>query len=463
MPAVMNASPRSRLVVLGLDGLPFSTAVRLCRSGHLPNLADLALSSLAHPIHAELPELSPVSWTSFFTAAGPEEHGIFGFTSLDPGSYALRFADSTQVQCPTIFQRLGECGLSSRVVNLPNTYPAAPIKGMLVAGFVAPDLSKAVHPPFLAHQLRSRGYILEADTERGGHDPEQLLASLEATLRGRKAALEMLWPDLAWDLFVFVLTETDRLGHFLFPALEDPRHPWHGPCLLFLKQWDSLIGEVLERFAALPEPKRLIVLADHGFTSLTMEVDLNAWLRQQGLLTQGQPPENEWDCRHIGPRTQAFALDPGRIYLHTSVFARGGLSAAQAAALRTRLRDSLLALTWRGMPVMQAIFNGRELYAGAASPPAPDLVCVPCPGFSLRAKFDASAIFSKAHRQGCHTADDAFFYDSAGTRPQRVRDVGREVLRHFHADGQTPRIYAGTHRHNNVDLRIPCPTRTPPQ
>jgi predicted AlkP superfamily phosphohydrolase/phosphomutase len=431
----MNASSRSRLLVLGLDGLPLSLARRLCREGRLPNLASLALSPQARAIQAELPELSPVNWTSFFTAVGPEEHGIFGFTSLNPHSYVLGFADADQVRARTIFDRLGEQGLSSRVVNLPNMYPARPIKGMLVAGFVAPELSLAVHPPFLAHQLRGRGYVLEADTNRGGHDPEYLLASLNATLRGRRAALDLLWPDLAWDLFVFVLTETDRLFHFLFPALEDERHPRHEACLLFLKEWDSLIGEVLERYADLPEPKRLIVLADHGFTSLTVEVDLNVWLRQQGLLNLGHAPENEWDCRHITPQTRAFALDPGRIYLHTPIFARGRLTAAAAATLGQELRRELQALTWRGMPVMQAVLYGKELYPGAALPLAPDLVCVPNPGFSLRAKFDSVEFFGKAHREGCHTADNAFFYDSAGSTPLRVRDVGREVLRHFQADG----------------------------
>lgn len=433
----MIASPsRPRLVVLGLDGLPFSTATRLCLEGHLPRLAGLALSPQASPIQAELPELSPVNWTSFFTATGPEEHGIFGFTSLDPQSYALHFADSTQVRARTIFDRLGQRGLASRIVNLPNTYPAQPLKGMLVAGFVAPELSRAVYPPFLANQLHSRGYILEADTNRGGHDPQYLLESLKGTLRGRRAALELLWPDLAWDLFVLVLTETDRLGHFLFPALEQNSHPWREPCLDFLKKWDALIGEVLERFADLPGPKRLIVLADHGFTSLTMEVDLNAWLRQQGLLILKYAPENEWDCRHISPKTQAFALDPGRIYLHTSKFARGRLSDTRAFTLREEVRAALLALTWQGAPVMQTVFSGQELYPSAAGPLVPDLVCVPQPGFSLRAKFDQAEIFGKAHRQGCHTANDAFFYDSAGAKPKRVRDVGREVLRHFLADAR---------------------------
>lgn len=448
---------RSRLVVLGLDGLPYSTACRLCRAGHLPNLARIAVTPQARPIQAELPELSPVNWTSFFTASGPEEHGIFGFTRLDPQSYAIRFADFSQVRARTLFDRLGDHGLTSRVLNLPNTYPARPIKGMLVSGFVAHDLDRAVFPPFLAHPLRSAGYVLEADTTRSGQDPGYLLAELDRALRGRRAALNLLWPDLAWDLFVFVLTETDRLGHFLFPALEDPGHPWHGPSLDFLRRWDELVGDVLERFAALPDPKRLLVLADHGFTTLEMEVDLNAWLRDQGLLVVDGLPGHELDAGIISAQSRAFALDPGRIYLHTSRFGRGWVASDEAAGLTERIRTGLTRLKWQGRPVIRDVLPWRDLYpeqtlertpgvaardASPSDPAVPDLVCVPHRGFSLRAKFDQANVFGKEDRQGCHTPDDAFFYDSEPpgnqtgnhSGPKRVRDVGRLVLEHFGVD-----------------------------
>ncbi|WP_045218821.1 alkaline phosphatase family protein [Desulfonatronum thioautotrophicum] len=443
-----DATARPRLVVLGLDGLPYSTACRLCRAGHLPNLARIALTPLARPIQAELPELSPVNWTSFFTAAGPEEHGIFGFTRLDPRSYSVHVADFTQVRGRTLFDRLGDHGLTSRVVNLPNTYPARPLKGMLVAGFVAQDLARATFPPFLAHQLRSAGYTLETDTTQGGANLGYLLNMLDHTLHGRGAALNLLWPDLAWDLFVFVLTETDRLGHFLFPALEQADHPWHGPSMNFLRRWDDLVGDILERYDRLPEPKRLLVLADHGFTSLDMEMDLNAWLREQGLFYVDTAPRNELDGQAISAKSRAFALDPGRIYLHTPRFARGTIPPGEAAELARRIKAELLRLQWQGRPVIREVLSWQEAYPkGAALPhpmnripadPAmPDLLCIPHRGFSLRAKFDQPTTFSKADRLGCHTPDDAFFYDSqppqATPGPVRVRDVGRAVLEHFNA------------------------------
>ena len=428
----MTNENKPRCLVLGLDGLPFSLARELCREGKLPNLANLALAEQAKAINAELPELSPVNWTSFFTASGPEIHGIFGFTALNPKDYTLHCADFTWVQTPTIFDRLGEKGLISKIVNLPNTYPARPLKGMLISGFVAPDLKNAVYPPFLLGPLQGAGYILEADTHRGAQDWEFLLQELRTTLASRRKALDLFWPDLAWDLFVFVLTETDRLGHFLFPALQNPGHAMHTACLDFLQEWDQLIGEVLERYEALPEPKRLLVLADHGFTSLKTEVDLNAWLRQMGFLQIQGEAENEWASQIISPSSRAFALDPGRIYIHDQQrFARGQVGANQVNSIGQEIKSELLKINYQGHPVINRVWTREELYPGTYHPMAPDLICEPYPGFDLKGKFDRKEIFGFYGRQGCHTSTDAFFYDSLGKDPLTVRGVGQEVLDFF--------------------------------
>lgn len=422
---------RSRLVVLGLDGLPLHLARTL--APELPNLARLATAPGASALRAEVPELSPVNWTSFFTGEGPEVHGVYGFTRLNPTAMRLELASADWVRCPTIFDRLGAAGLTSKVVNLPNTYPARPLRGMLVAGFVAPEISRAVFPPMLASLLP--GYRLEADTRRGSDDPDYLLSELAATLESRHRALNLLWPDLAWDCFVFVLTETDRLFHFFYPAVEDQSHPLHAGMLGLLRRWDALIGEVLARYEALPGPKRLLALADHGFTSLRTEVDLNAWLRSTGrLVTRGRPAD-EWDAGILAPSATAFALDPGRIYVHDrGRFPRGCVAPQDMPAHVEELAEGLRALTFQGEPVMQEVLPAQEAYpetAAPRAPGAPDLVCVPRPGFDCKAKWDRFEVFSHYGRFGTHTREGAFFFDSAGAMPRRVRDVGQLVLRHF--------------------------------
>lgn len=421
---------RSRLVVLGLDGLPLSLARAL--GPQLPNLARLL--PLAHAMESELPELSPVNWTSFFTGEGPGVHGVHGFTVLDPACYTLRIANFSDVRVPTIFDRLGERGLVSRVLNLPNMSPARALRGMLIGGFVAESLDRAVYPPFLLGPLKAAGYRVEADTTRGAAEPEYLLDQLRQSLAARRAALGLLWPDLAWDLFVCVLTETDRLFHFLFPAVEDAGHALHGACLAFLRDWDQLLGEVLERYDALPGPKRLVALADHGFRRLETEVDLNRVLAQAGHLQLCRPARDEWDAGVIGPQTRAFALDAGRIVLHRRErYARGCLSEAEAQGLLSELRALLLGLTWEGRKVMKQVLDGRELYG---TPDAPDLLCVPEPGMDLKARFDRAEVFGHFGRNGMHSPDDVFFADSGAEaqrdlRVVRLRDTGALVLRHF--------------------------------
>ncbi|MCL1985075.1 MAG: alkaline phosphatase family protein [Betaproteobacteria bacterium] len=416
------------LMVLGLDGLPLDLAQRFAADGLCPHLA--RLTPAARTILAELPELSPVNWSSFFTAKGPEEHGVFGFTRINAHSYELRITDFSQVRIPTLWDRLGEAGYRSRVVNLPNTYPARPLRGMMVSGFVARELHKALYPPFLNGVLRD--YILESDTSRGASDPAYLLTGLRRSLNSRRKAFELLWQDQNWQLFILVLTETDRLFHFLWHAATDHTHPLYADCAAFLREWDACIGYVAEVADCLDA--RLLILADHGFNALTMECDLNSWLREQGWLIQSLPPEKspELDGLCIHPQSAAFALDPGRIYLHTRRrFAKGRLSDGEAARLLPRLRGQLLNLRWMDAPVFSAVFSAEELYKGPMLPFAPDLVCVPNAGFDLKAKFNRPGIFGYFGRSGTHTQDGGIFYDSEGAAPARLRDAGRLVLEHF--------------------------------
>ena len=424
---LFNQTERKKFVVLGLDGLPASLALKW--AGKLPNLKRIA--GKCEPISAELPELSPVNWTSFFTAQKPEKHGLYGFTSIDPQTYTLSINNFEQVLCPTIFDALGEKGLISKVINLPNTYPAKPLRGMLISGFVADSFDQAVQPPFLLSPLRDTGYQLEADTSRGIMDPDYLFDQVAKTLEGRLKALELLWNDLAWDLFTIVFTETDRLYHFFYPAFEDESHPLYPKASEFMYRWDRAIGIVLDKFEALPGEKKLISFADHGFTALETEVDLNTFLMQQGYLEYTQPAKDQWDSTIIAPSSKAFALDPGRIYIHTSNFARGQITPAQAEIITGEIAKKLMQLEFNGQQVMEKVFTKREVYGDSPIGNPPDLVCTAKPGFDLKAKFDRAEIFGFHGRAGTHTVNDAFFYSSDGQQISTMHQTGQIILDWF--------------------------------
>ncbi|SME91120.1 alkaline phosphatase family protein [Desulfovibrio gilichinskyi] len=425
---ILTSTERKRFVVLGLDGLPASLAVKM--AAKLPNLSRIAGKNT--PLTAEVPDLSPVNWTSFFTADGPEAHGIYGFTKLDRSSYTLSINNFDNVYGATIFDQIGKKGFVSKVINLPNTYPARPLRGMLISGFVADSLEKAVYPPFLLGPLKSSGFILEADTTKGLMAPEYLIDQVSRTLECRLKAFEMLWNDLAWDLFVIVFTETDRLFHFLYPAFEDAAHPLHSICMDFMVKWDAAIGRVLDRFEALPGKKKLISFADHGFTSLETEVDLNAFLIQKGLLSFRHTPDDQWDSTAVSDESKAFALDPGRIYIHTAEnFDRGQVNKCDAESIAETIASDLMKLEFNGQQVMESVHTGTKLYGDNAIGNPPDLICTAKPGFDLKAKFDRNDIYGFFGRTGTHTRKDAFFYSSDGEQADLMRDTGKMVLNWF--------------------------------
>ena len=422
---------RKRLVVLGLDGLPLTLARALAASGRLPNL-DRLLAIDAASIEAELPELSPVNWTSFLTAAGPGRHGIFGFVGIDPASYRLGPVDASAITAPTLMERATAAGLVAKMVNIPCAAPVKPLNGAIIAGFPETDFDRAVYPPELARNLKLAGYRIEADTSLGAADFDGLARSLRATLASRRAALEMLWAGGDFDLFMLVATETDRLFHFFFPAVAHSAHQLHGAVLDLLADWDKLIGLVLDRYEALPGPKRFIALADHGFVELETEFDLNVWLASKGLLKTQPGAADEYDARIVPHHTAAFALDPGRIYINIKErFARGVFHEHVAERLANELRDELLTVTLEGKPVFEAIHLRSEIYSGPQVRRAPDVICVPRQGISLTAKYNRTELTGHYGRFGCHSPFDALWCDSEAARPARTSDAGAVVAAYF--------------------------------
>lgn len=427
---------RKRLVVLGLDGLPLELATTLAATGRLPNLQRLLA---LHPatIEAQLPELSPVNWTSFFTATGPGRHGIFGFVGIDPATYTLGPVDATAIRVPTLADRLTAAGRTAKIINLPCAAPVKPLAGAIVAGFPETNLDRAAYPPEFAQNLRLSGYRIEADTTRGAADFDGLARGLRRTLASRRAAIDMLWAGGDFDLFMLVLTETDRLFHFFYPAVAHAEHALHGAVLDLFADWDKAIGHLLDRYDALPGEKRLIVLADHGFTELVTEVDLNAWLAGKGLLTIVPGAQNEWDARIAPHQTAAFALDPGRIYINVKErFARGVFHEHVAEKLARELREELLTLTYAGQPVMEAVYLAGEIYDGPQLHRAPDLICLGRPGMSLTGKFDRTEIFGRFGRTGCHSAHGAIWCDTQGARPATTLEAGQLVAAYFNLPEQ---------------------------
>jgi predicted AlkP superfamily phosphohydrolase/phosphomutase len=401
-----------RVALVGLDGVGAPLAEALIDAGVMPRLGALRRSGTFARMTSSIPTVSNVSWTSLVTGVNPGRHGIYGFTDVRRDSYALWFPNARDVRAPTLWDALGARGKQTIVMNVPGTYPATDIAGVMVSGFVAVSLERAVRPASLLPVLSRDGYRIDVDYVDADRRPDAFFADLFATLAARRRAFRHVLAANPWDCFLGVVTETDRLHHYFWHAWNDVGHPLHQRFLDFYAEVDAAIAEIAD---AVGDDVPLFVVADHGHCAIASEWFPNAWLRSEGLLrfTTDKPRS----LADLDRTSHAFVLDPGRIYLNLAGrFAEGVVApGAEADDLLARIIDGLAAVAWPGDAVggtcrpVRSIHRRDEIYAGPCIDDAPDAVIQFHDGFDPKGALGPTELFGRSALTGMHTYDDALF------------------------------------------------------
>ncbi|MBN2400134.1 MAG: alkaline phosphatase family protein [Candidatus Aminicenantes bacterium] len=394
-------------MIIGLDGVAHDMLGGNGQPSLLPSVNRFCAPGQPLKMSVSLPEISAVSWSSFMTGTQAGEHGIYGFIDLIPGSYQIRFPDFRDLKVPTFFDALGLKGKRSVIINLPATYPARPIHGVLVSGFVALNLENAVYPARYLPLLKQMGYQIDVEAGKGRDRKIEFLADLHCLLKTRKQVADVLWEKENWDLFMFTVTETDRLQHFLYDAYGDSGHPHHQDFLNFYQEVDSIVADFLER-AASREDMEIMLLSDHGFGPIRSEVYLNPILIKQGFFTLENGDGKSLSS--ISPKAKAFALDPSRIYIHQkNKYPKGMVEAGEYNAIRQDLKQLFENYEVNGEKTISRVFFKEELYSGQHTDTAPDLVLLSKPGYDLKGGFEKREESGISHFTGMHRHDNAFF------------------------------------------------------
>jgi predicted AlkP superfamily phosphohydrolase/phosphomutase len=420
--------PRSlggRVAVIGLDGVGLPLVQDLVARGVMPALGRLLAGGTAAPMRSSIPTISSVSWAGFMTGCNPGKHGIYGFTELKPGTLTTFFPNFGNVRAETLWDVAGRAGKRAIVMNVPGTYPARPLAGMLVSGFVAISLERAVYPAELLPRLTAAGYKIDVDYVKANERPEAFFADLEATLAARRRVYLDLLRNDPWDLFIGVITECDRLHHYFWDQYADARAPHHGRFLDFYRRLDDVLAALLD---ALPAGVPVFVVADHGHTLIHREFYVNAWLRTQGW--QALATDKPRSPADLEPSSKLFVLDPGRVYVHRrGRFPLGTVEPAEAVELLARATEGLLALRDEsagapsgGRPVPR-VFERDELYRGPCLDAAPDLVVHFNPGYDPKGAFGRTEVFGRSALTGMHTYDDSLFFVNRPAVPTDGLDI----------------------------------------
>lgn len=425
----------SRVVVLGLDGLPCSLLRRFIAEGVMPQLGALVQQGDLAAMDTVFPPLSSVSWTTFFTGVNPGRHRIFGFFEAQVDEYGIWFQDLDDVKVPALWDHAQVHGKRTISINLPGTFPAPPFNGVMISGFIATDLARSVYPKLLLPLVEKVGYQLDVPCDKVAQEPDAFWSAVDHSLEARARVMAALLENEPHDLFIGVFTETDRVQHFFFDAIEEPSHPQHDRVMRFYRDVDAVVGHLA---ALCRDDDELIILADHGFCRIEQELFLNHWLAEQGYLAMKRGDAGA-PLKEIDPaKSRAFALDPGRIFLNVRGRQPDGcVDPRDVEKLREEIAAGLAAMRvrvpWQAEPIcpLTHILPREEIYSGPWSQLAADLVLHTRDGFEMKGKFNPPSLAQLGHLTGMHTFGDAMLYVRGRKWPAgtpRIIDLAPTIL-----------------------------------
>lgn len=401
----------NRVVLIGLDGVPYELIVQFIEAGILKNIGEIAEKGIISKMNSSVPDVSSVAWSSFNTGCDPSHHGVFGFMDFDR-DYNMYFPNFLSLKKQTLWEKLAEYNKKSIVINIPHTYPVRPFDGMIISGFISVDLKKSIHPPSLLDTMQKFKYMIDIDIpDEEDYDKKRdiIMDRIFAVLEARIKLIRHLFKRKDWDLFLGVITETDRLHHYFFDSFETETK-WSSQFREVYSMIDNMVGEIYDS----SNTENFFLMSDHGFTTTKKDLLINNILINEGLLKLKKPNSPITD---LDPdNTKAFSLDPARIFLNDERFSKGCIKEKKDKdKVIEYLIDTLSGLKYEDRDVFMHIFRKEELYSGPLTNLSADILLVPNHGFDPKGTLRDKEVFILPKLSGMHTYDNAFFISNSKT------------------------------------------------
>ena len=401
-----------RTVLIGLDGATWDMLDALMADGVMPHLAGLVARGARAVLRSTLHPLTPPAWATLMTGRSPGNHGVFDFIRVERGgarpSYTL--ATSEDLRAPTIWQIASAAGLRATTLNFPVMFPARPIEGVVIPGYVPWSyLGRAIHPRPVFRMLKERGVFKAAEMSTDWqHERKAVQGLAENQLddwvqfhitreRRWQATLLTLMEEEPSALTAVLFDGVDRIQHLCWHLIDPASRADHtGPeaertralVLQYFRELDGFVAEIVDR--AGPQAQ-VFVVSDHGFCRAGPRIFYaNSWLAEQGWLAwkpdtpmddQGRVALDEnteastlidWE----GTKAYSLSSSSNAIYIRQAEAPGApGVPPGEYDSFRAGLIARLKALVdpATGQPVIKSVWTREEAFAGACCDRAPDL------------------------------------------------------------------------------------------
>ena len=479
-----------RLFILGIDGASFDMLEPWIAAGDLPGFGELMADGCQAILQSSIPPLSPVAWSSIASGVNPGKHGVYDFLLKKHGGDNKRplfsFARGSDRKTKAFWEILSEHGKSSIVVNMPCSFPPDPINGLMISGWdSARDRAKGFYPGELYNEIIEKfgayymgPFDLLSKSEMVHTNPDSNRKLHEAMLvitQLRRKALLHLAREHSWDTFFGVFTESDVVQHRFWRTLGSKDYT-QSPIFQVYQEIDLFIQNLMKDFG---KDIDIMVVSDHGFTSLLTGLDLNLYLEQHGFLKRRISPagfllffllkrmktmrrrlksllSKSWVPDRLGaakPRHMVIDFPNTRLFFEGTYPYFYASQPGRGEDALTELREVLTSLQYQGETVFKDVLPANEAFWGPYVDELPEFIGI------LNDHFEAAgadAFMNQGSRnrevfcdhvwEGNHTENGIFVFRGEDVQERqldrlKVFDIAPTVLGYY--DVAVPREMDG--------------------
>ena len=441
-----------RVFVIGLDAGTFDLLEPWIKEARLPNLKRMIENSAYGQLESTIPPVTPPAWTSFMTGVNPGKHGVLDFFAFDVNSFKNILVNSSHVRSKRLWDLAGERGKKSIILYVPMTYPPRMSQGMMISGIPAPLHGEFIYPKEMERDLEEKlgrwWIVADGDKFMDFHE-ETFLSEIYQTLETRFRVASYLMTK-EWDLFVWVVMETDWIQHYLWEEKER--------CLLpFYIKIDGMIGHFME---SLKKEDVILIISDHGFGPISKNFYINSWLREKGFLRSKRQRVRFQENLDLGivhrkkessmmqkvkyllvkkklgidwQKTQAYYHLTGWFWgIRINLKGRepnGIVQPEEYDGVRNRIIEAMKLTVdeEEGMRVIERICRREDIYSGPYTKDAPDIIFTLNPKYYLSDRIGNYISKKRKVRGGFHRRDGMFILHGPGIK-KGERIIGPHIM-----------------------------------
>jgi len=478
---------KQKLLILGLDGASLALMEKWAGEGKLPYFSRL-MKEGAWGLLKSTPSFGSASaWPSFYTGLNPGRHGMFDFFFKEKNSYTMQWMTKRYYQGEPFWKTASQQGLKSAIVNMPVTYPVDPFNGIQVACWMTPsDKAKGfTHPAKLAGEIRQKvGRHIFAPSAKAEINQGDYLGagkSLRNSFEYKQRLCEYLLKKDDYDIFAHTWIATDQVGHYFWHLL-DETHPHYDAKLA--EKYAGIALEIYQMCDHAVEKLHkmrggtLIVMSDHGTGVNPLgEPHLKSLLKETGLMTMrsgesgkagifsqtvskvfetmqgllGRPIKRFLIANFPGllnfalTRQNLSDVDWSKTQVYTFIEPtvnlqgrepEGIISLDQQEAVLRQVEEILYSArdSRTGQKAVEKVYRKEEVYHGAFTPDAPDLLVIWNQNISIESlelEYQGRKIRTSSHyidhRTGNHKPYGIYFIAGEEIKPG-LRDDSLEII-----------------------------------